>query len=220
VHERFIEGNAAGVSYIYHAWQSVNNKANPTAWITHERNVAQSWQCVASRINTSLAHEGRTDRMHYLPAGLALARLVELATQGQVNGITGASTTETLNRLFADDVHLTELGQYYMALVTYASVFKVSPVGASYPASVSATQAASLQSLAWTTANAYRVDPMRPSMSECTAHARATFCPQISYYLNLPHELNNCVTGFSHASTVNPFYFNASVDPSYWLPAP
>ena len=76
-----------------------------------------------------------------MPSGLALVNLVERATQGYVDGVTGSSTMETMNRLFQDDVHLTRMGTYYMSLVNYASVFRTSPIGAWAPGELSAQAA-------------------------------------------------------------------------------
>ncbi len=221
MHERLIEGNPQATSYIYHAWQGIRDKSNPAPWIAHERAAATVWQCMASRINTSLAHEGRSDRVHYMPAGLALAYLVERATQGYVDGITAGSPAETLNRLFRDDVHLnTGLGVYYMSLVTYASVYRNAPSGAWAPAGVSATQARSLQEVAWAAVSSYYNNPVQPDLNTCQAIMRNDFCARIAYYTNNAQNINYCVSTFGKASNENPFYFSPAVDNSYWAPAP
>src|SRR5690606_39309651 len=88
------------------------------------------WACLASRINHSLKSEGRRDRIVPLPVGHALAQLVERATSGGgLSGLTEATIEQTLSRLFLDEVHLTPLGPYYVALVTYAGVSARSPSG-------------------------------------------------------------------------------------------
>jgi hypothetical protein len=220
-HERLIEGNPSAGSYLYHSWLGVRDKSNPASWIAYERSAAPVWQCVASRINTSLAHEGRGDRMHYLPAGLALVGLVERATQGYVDGVTGSSSAETMNRIFLDDVHLTRLGTYYMSLVTYASVFKSSPVGAWAPGELSSGAARSLQELAWSSVSSYYANPQNPSPSSCAALMRDSFCSSYFSYTANPGALGSCVSQFSQNNANNPFFFNPGSDASYWFaPAP
>ena len=149
-HERLIDGNAHARTYLYHSWISVNDKSDPRRWIAYEREADQLWRCVAERINVSLAGEGRKDRIASLPAAAALAALVEKVTQGAgLPGFSGTSPRQTMDRLFKDDVHLTPLGSYYMALVSYAAVFQRSPVGAWAPSDVAPSDAAVLQSAAW-----------------------------------------------------------------------
>ena len=72
----------------------------------------------------------------------ALAELVERATQGHgVAGVTGSTVRNTVNRIVNDDVHLTRLGSYYMALVSYAAIYRRSPEGAWAPEDVTDEQA-------------------------------------------------------------------------------
>jgi hypothetical protein len=219
-HERLIAGNARANSYLYHSWLTVTNKNDPSAWINYERAAAPAWQCVAARVNQSLAGEGRGDRMAYLPAGLALANLVEQATRSGVTGISGGSVRETMDRLFADDVHMTRLGAYYMALVSYASVYRRSPVGAWAPADVDAQQARSLQDIAWQSVANYYNSSSTPSMPQCQAVMREQYCSAFADYRGGAGMLGGCVGKFSAQSQDNPFYYNAGTDAGYWFPAP
>ncbi len=219
-HERLVTGNARANSYVYHAWLEVTNKNDPSAWINYERAAAPAWQCVAARVNQSLAGSGRSDRMAYLPAGLALANLVERATRSGVAGISGGSVGETMNRLFSDNVHLTSTGVYYMALVNYASVYRRSPVGAWAPAGVSAEQARSLQDIAWQSVADHYNSAGTPSMSQCQAVMREQYCSAFASYKGGSGMLSGCVSRFSTQSQDNPFYYNAGADAGYWFPAP
>ncbi len=218
MHERLIEGNSQATSYLSHSWLDVYNKGDPSAWISYERAAAKAWQCTATRVNVSLANEGRSDRMQYMPSGLALAYLVERATQGTVDGITRGSNFETVNMLFRDAVHMNDLGSYYMALVTYASIHRQSPAGAWAPAGVTAAQARSLQDIAWTAVSSYYNNPASPSMASCSQFMRDDFCTRNANYRNVPSSASSCVAFFSAAR--NPFEFNAGSDRSYWAPAP
>ncbi len=221
-HERLIEGNAQANTYLYHSWLGVPNKSAPQAWVNYERAIAPAWQCVASRINQSLQSEGRSDRVVYLPAGLALASLVEQATTPgrSVAGVTGASARETMDRLFVDDVHLTSMGAYYMALVNYASVYRRSPVGAWAPAGVTPTQAQALQNVAWQAVASHYNSFTSPDLAQCRAAMRDTVCAAFYNFTGQPAQTASCVGTFTSTSQSNPFYFNAASDRSYWFPAP
>ena len=61
--------------------------------------------------------------MRVVPAGPALADLLGEVVGGRVPGVT------RVDQLFNDNVHLTNLGNYYVALLHYAVVFRRSPVG-------------------------------------------------------------------------------------------
>jgi hypothetical protein len=219
-HERLIEGNPQAATYLYHAWLGGLDHSNPARWLDYERTTAPVWQCVASRINSSLANEGRSDRIHYMPTGPALVALVEQASYGYVNGITGSSVTETLNRLFQDDVHLTHLGRYFMSLVVYASTYRSSPIGAWYPSDITPAQAQSLQQIAWNAVSSYYANPQSPSMDSCQSLMRDSFCARFYDYIGYPSSTSACVAQFSTQSSSNPFYFNGATDRSYWFAAP
>jgi hypothetical protein len=218
-HERMVAGNNRANTYLYHAWLDVSNKDDPSAWIAHERAAAPAWQCVAARVNVSLAGSARSDRVAYLPAGLALANLVEQATRGGVAGISGGGTRQTMDRLFSDNVHMTPTGAYYMALVTYASVYRRSPVGAWAPAGVTAEQARSLQQVAWQSVADHYNGASTPSMSQCQAVMREQYCSAFDAYKG-GGTASNCISRFSAQNQDNPFYYNASTDAAYWFPAP
>lgn len=167
-HERFIAGNSRGRTFFYEPWLGIPGKSEVKRWIAYERAASPLWQCIAARINLSLASEGRSDRIASLPAGLVLAELVDRATQrGAVPGITAASERQTLDRLFHDNVHLTPLGSYYIALAVYAAVFERSPLGAWAPQGVSAEQALSLQQVAWDAISRYRAEYRPLTLQQC-----------------------------------------------------
>jgi hypothetical protein len=148
-HDRFIAANPRGVTYFYEPWLGVSDLDDPRRWIAYERAAAPIWRGIVTRVNLSLEAEGRSDRIVPLPAASALAALVERATSPQgVIGLSGASTRETLRRLFADDVHLTGLGSYFMALVTYVAVLGRSPIGAEAPNGVPIDRSRALQQFA------------------------------------------------------------------------
>jgi hypothetical protein len=219
-HDRAVAGNSRANTYLYHSWLSLSDKSNPGAWIAFERAAAPAWQCVASRVNLSLASQGRSDRVSYLPAGLALAGLVEQATRGAVAGVSAATVRETVDRIVQDDVHLTRLGIYYISLVNYASIYRRSPLGAWAPSEVNATQARALQEHAWNAVANHYNSATAPSMDQCQAYMRDQFCAVNHNFRNTANNTTGCVNFFSRQSSDNPFYFNPANDASYWFPAP
>lgn len=183
-HERMIDANPGAQTFFFASWLGVNDTSNPQRWISYERTASPVWACLAEGINRSLAGEGRQDRVQTLPAALALATLVEKATGGTaIPGLTGASTSATMRRLFRDDVHLTETGSYYIALVSYAFLYRRSPLSAWAPADLSPQMAEALQKLAWNFTVDY-IQNYRPfSPAQCGSYVSETFVPHYLDYL-------------------------------------
>jgi hypothetical protein len=219
-HERFIEGNGSGKSYFYETWFDINDKANPTAWIAHERAQSRTWQCVAARVNAALAAEHRADRITPLPAGAALVELIERATQGQVPGITRASTTATVNTLFSDNVHLTPAGVYYMALVSYSAIYRRPPTAAAVPSGISAEAAVSLQQEAWRFVSNFYASYKEPALEACKADVVQNFCEIYWNYRSEPGSIAGCRKFFGGVGVDSPLDFNPATNASYWYPAP
>ena len=119
--DRIIAANPGATTFFYVPWLSIDDKVDPSRWIAYERAAFHVWQCIATHVNEDLARHGRTDRIATIPANLALAYLVEQVHQG--NHIPGMETAA----LFADNVHLTGLGSYYIAVVSYLSMTGLRP---------------------------------------------------------------------------------------------
>jgi hypothetical protein len=243
-HERFIEGNPSGQTFFYEAWLSVNDKSAPEEWIDYERAASPVWQCAATRVNVSLANEGRDERIASLPAGLALAQLVEHATSAQgLPGISGSTHQETMDRIFSDDVHLTRLGAYYVALVSYAFIDGTSLDGAWHPADIEPDQARTLQEIAGDFVSGYRAGNTPYDLDECNAYIREQFAGQYwRYVFNRPDDkelswwraivesakqtgrrlrnIYNWRRSFADDAPENPLRFDPSADESYWHHAP
>lgn len=205
-HDRLIDGNPAGHTLFYHSWLDVDKSA-PEAWITHEKNALVAWECIASKVNLTLEAEGRADRVATLPAGAALVDLVERILKDEVKGISG-STSEKLNLIFNDNVHLTQLGAYFIALVTHAAVFHDSPVGAAVPEGINPEPAADFQAIAWNFVSSYYSDPKpgERSMEECRAFISESTCVSFWTLLNDPQQIPGCQSNFTNASSAqNPF---------------
>ncbi len=217
-HDRLIEGNAQGTTYLFHSWLGVRDKNNPSGWIAYEKSAATAWRCTAARINLSLAAEGRSDRVRYLPSGLAMALLIERAIQGGVSDL-GGSAGQVVDRLLEDDVHETDLGAYYMSLVTFATLYGTSPAGGWAPSGVSDGLKQTMQTLAWAVA-ADSLGASDPDLATCRAHMRDNYCGAYNNYVGQPQNTASCQTLFSAASNANPFHYDAPTDAGYWYAAP
>lgn len=148
-HDAFLKRDPQGATYFYQPWQFLDRKDDPRRWIAYEKAASPMWACVVAQVNADLAADGRSDRIATIPAGRALAVLIERATQGTgVPAISKPTVRGTVDSLIADDVHLTGLGSYYISLVIYASIFQNDPRAAWHPDDVTPAEAAALQSVA------------------------------------------------------------------------
>lgn len=219
-HDLMQSASPGARTFFYETWWYISDKANPAAWIAHERAQSSAWQCVATRVNTALAHEGRPARITPLPAGAALADLVERAVQGQVPGVSQPSARATLDQLFSDNVHLTPAGMYYMALVSYGAIYQRSPVGAPAPAGVSATAAASLQQAAWRYVSNFYASYQPASLDSCRTDVAQNFCSVYWNYRGRPDSVAGCRSTFSATQSANPLFFDAAANAGYWFALP
>lgn len=203
-HDRLIEGNASGRTFFYNSWLDID-KNNPTNWIDYEKKALVAWECTTSKVNHTLQAAGRNDRTLNLPVGAALVDLVERAIANQVAGITG-NTSQKMNMIFSDNVHLTSLGVYYAALITYSSIYGKTGSGVTPPSGVNATTAAALQTLAWNYVNAYynRNNPGLRDMAECRSYVAQQVCPAYWILKQDTGQTNNCQNFFSNANS-SPF---------------
>jgi hypothetical protein len=175
IHRRFTEANPKGRVWFYESWLDVDDKDDPRRWIAYERAASPVWQCVALRSRQMLEAAGVPSTIEAVPSGAALAALVERVTTQRVDGVTGATVRETMNRLFADDVHLTPLGHYYMASVVYAVMWARSPEGAAVPTSLDEIAARNLQREAWTFVTAWRSRRVTVDAAACRDALKSDF---------------------------------------------
>lgn len=202
-HDRLIDGNPAGHTLFYHSWLDVD-KADPSTWITHEKNARVAWECVANKVNLTLEAAGRSDRLTTLPVGAALVHLVEQIIADKVQGISG-TTTQKLNMIFNDNVHLTQLGVYFAALVTYSAVFRSSPVGASVPQGVNSVPAADMQAIAWSFVSTYYTTPGsgEHTMDACRSFISQNVCSSFWTLQGNPGNITGCQNHFSNPNSNN-----------------
>nr|CAD6596953.1 hypothetical protein RTCK_00424 [Rhizobium sp. TCK] len=196
-HDRFTEGNPAGRTFYYHAWLDIDKTA-PTAWLEHEKNSETVWQCIVDRVNLSLSDEERPATLQVMPAGEALTELVRRILSGDIPELPG-SPRQQLDRVFSDDVHMTELGAYYLAALHYAVLFGETPEGAAAPSHVSPKLALALQRLAWFVARRHRDESRshKADMSMCRTEIAEKACASYWTLKGEPAEIGNCRSFFS-----------------------
>lgn len=236
-HERFIEGNPRGQTYFYESWISLDDKDRPERWIAYERAASPVWQCIATRINVSLQAEGRSDRIVSLPAGRALAELLARALQPPgVPGLSGPTARDAVDRLIKDDVHLTPLGSYYLALVSYAAIYERSPVGAWAPEGTDPALARALQTLAWDFVSGYYRSYRPISLAQCRqylqdgfiglywAYVRDAYWRRethfLAAYFRWARHLLTWRHRLSRSDERNPFHHDPATDAGHWWAPP
>ncbi len=118
MYDLFTTGNPNGQAWLYENWLTRDNP-NMDALLLRISRERAAWDCVASRVNSI---RGSRRPMKVFPASTALAALIQAIRAGSVTGITEA-------QLFSDNVHLTNNGNYFIALLHYSIVYQRSPVG-------------------------------------------------------------------------------------------
>jgi hypothetical protein len=228
-HERLVDGNPAGTTYFYEPWESIKDLSDPSSWVALERDATKVWGCVPTRINRSLEHEGRTDRLTSLPIGAGLAELVARATTQDVRGISGPTVTATVKRLFSDDVHVTRLGYYYVALLNYIGITGRKPDGVWKPEFISSDVAATLRDIAWTFYEKRKAEYRPLTLPQCIKFMTDTFCD--AWNKQVPNKwappINDCKDYFGRQTSAldrfdvqNPFVFDATTDAKFWFAPP
>lgn len=190
-HDRLVEQDATASTLLYQVWPDID-KARADAWLAYVERELFVWECVAERVNQTLASEGRRDRVRVVPGGLALAELVERALAGGVPGITGTRAAR-LDAIFGDQVHLNPVGVYLLAAVHYAALFGSSPVGAAGPPNVHAAALPVLQQIAWDTVSAHRAGAVQPpALAECGQRIANELCPAYYQLSGKPERVAGC----------------------------
>jgi hypothetical protein len=177
--KHLLAGNPDAEVFLYHTWLAVNPDA-PWPWIDYERAVLSMWECVASRANLDLPPRGDVPRIRVLPGGGALAELTAALWDGRVPGVAAGTPGGRVRLLFSDNVHMSEVGRYFMALVHYAVLFGRSPAGAAIPNVLSPETGRYIQTLAWqyVAANGERANAaVRRDMATCRTLMQKDICP-------------------------------------------
>ncbi len=189
-HNRLLTGNPNGKTYFYHSWLDIDPN-NPQVWIDHETLMVGAWECIAEKVNLTLEADGLPKAVSVIPAGLALTQLLTRILNNEVSGFSGTDLAK-IDQLFDDNVHLNAEGIFYMAAVSYVSLYGTSPTGVTIPSGINPATGADLLQIAWEVVNNYQQNYTVKTMSQC----RNLFVTQIcsSYYTfdGRPAEVAGC----------------------------
>jgi hypothetical protein len=108
--------------YLYETWHRLDDPAGWEARVAAD--LPALWE--AEVLRPAVAQAGV---IHVIPGGQVMAALVAEAEAGRLPGIAGRRD------FFGDDIHLTDLGAYAIALAHYAVIYGRSPVGLPHLAS-------------------------------------------------------------------------------------
>jgi hypothetical protein len=187
-------------------WLGRKNIEDINSWIAYEESALKAWKCVVSKVNHDLLQE-QSSPVHIIPANIALVELVKrLLSTSFLKELGSQSNSERLALLFSDDVHLTKLGIYYIALVTYALVFDSSPEGAWFPKEISKKMALYLQHVTWEFISNKVIDIPTLDLKSCSALFTGSFCSTYSDYTGEVQHLQSCRSHFSLQNKSGLFY--------------
>lgn len=144
--------------YLYETWDDIDDAATGStkAWRDRIAHDLPLWQGIVNEVNARMPQGAKP--MKLIPAGLGMVRLEDAVLAGRVPG------AKTIRDFFRDDIHPTDAGFYYVAMIHYATLTGESPVGLpnklmgkyGYYPPVPADQAKVLQELAQETVSGYR----------------------------------------------------------------
>ncbi|MEE2860103.1 MAG: calcium-binding protein [Paracoccus sp. (in: a-proteobacteria)] len=146
-------------SYLYETWNGFDFfNGDLKAWRKSLDMFSPVWEGVVDKVNA--ARPDGSKEMLLIPAGQAMAILYDAIEAGKIPGAT------SIRDFFADDVHPTDAGYYYVTMVHQATLYGKDPSGlpntvfgdfGPYP-TINPTIAAHLQDLAWETVMEYNRD--------------------------------------------------------------
>ncbi len=139
--------NAQARVFLFEGWPS----RDPAAAVENDPDAALPWRERLAK-DLPLWQGAAGDGVQIIPAAQALARLDDAIAAGKVPGI------DSLDAIFADDIHLNGKGQYFAAMVIAGAITGTTPQGlpakltrtwTSRDAPLTEAQAAALQQVAW-----------------------------------------------------------------------
>ena len=151
--------------YLYETWHCITSGTDiecPWDGNTHipwRERLTQDlskWQGIIAAVKQNHPNA----RLQLVPAGQAMAAMHDAIANGEIPGFS------SIDQLFSDDIHLNDLGAYYISLVHFATLYRQSPQRAvhqniynperwyTYQAPTLA-QAQKMQALAWQVVSAF-----------------------------------------------------------------
>lgn len=178
--------NPAAPIYFFIPWLSLSDRDNPSAWIRYERRAHRMWLCLVSNVNRHLGAIGTRQEIESVPGALALAYLTEqLSSSQMLQGFEQLPVSDRMSLVFRDDVHLTELGTLYTAMVSSAwMVGQVPELDKAWGVSAQDGQAETLRKIAAAFVENYRLE--QSETQPCRAIHRWAF---IAHYVRYTAEV-------------------------------
>lgn len=138
---------------LYHSWLEIDFDA-PEQFVDYERHALVLWECTVSAFNRERLASKRPANAQVLPAGWALAALVEHVKEGALPELS-LDPNAGVRMLFRDNVHPSAVGRYYLGALNYSFLFRKTPEGTPAPPGLRPKLARKLQQFAWQQALAY-----------------------------------------------------------------
>lgn len=157
--EQFKSRNASGRMLLFTSWEALPTYGSD--WLNRQAEDLAQYEDIARVSAQIAASRGMTGTVEIIPVNIALRDLIIQVERGGISGVTSRSD------VFMDDVHMTRLGNYYVACVVFSVVYGRTPEGAtglipspysSQPPllEIPASTAVALQRQAWSTVSSYR----------------------------------------------------------------
>ena len=116
--------------YIQETWHSLKSGTGQTVehdegavtpWRQRLSDDLPAWENIVAQV--AAGNRGADGHVGLIPAGQAMARLYDEIAAERVPGLTD------IQALFSDDIHLPDMGHYFVAMVQYATLTGQSPLG-------------------------------------------------------------------------------------------
>lgn len=162
--------------YLYEDWHCIKSgtptgcdydvDANP--WRQRLNDDLLMWESVVDTLNNRF---NPANPICLIPAGQGLARLYDAIEAGEIPDIT------SIDDLFSDDIHLNDVGKYFVACVHFAMIHNENPIGLTNQTQVwwggdfdapTSQQAKKFQEIAWETVNNYERSCLTSSTTSIT----------------------------------------------------
>jgi hypothetical protein len=150
--------NPSGRVMLFTTWEALPTYGSE--WGARQAADLAAYEDVARHAMEIAASQGTSGRVEVIPVNIALRDLLARIDRGDAAGL-------TRSRIFLDDVHMTNVGNYFVACVVFAAIYNRSPEGAldvvpspysGQPALVNLSGGAGqfMQRLAWDVVSTYR----------------------------------------------------------------
>jgi hypothetical protein len=205
-HKLLANTNPQAKTYLYHSWLDIN-KSDPNPWLSYESQMRVAWECTASKVNLTLESENLPQNVETIAAGWALTEFVRAALNGNIPGLTG-SQSEILDQIFSDNVHLTDIGGFFVGAYSYNQIFGKQISSAAIPSGISNDTGSAIIQLAWNVYSTYRSSSNQGEheMSSCRQHMVDNVCgPFWGDFRNDPGGIPSCTNFFGQNGNGNPF---------------